>query len=54
MLVLHYLVNILIYEEEFEEVIKYVEFLYINKVDAIIMQDLGLMRECHKIGRAHV
>lgn len=36
-------VNTLIYESEFASVIKYVEFLYVNGVDAIIVQDLGLI-----------
>jgi len=36
-------VNTVIFENEFEEVIKYVEFLHRNNVDAVIVQDLGLM-----------
>ena len=35
-------VNTLIFEEEIEDVIKYIDLLYINKVDGIIVQDLGL------------
>ena len=36
-------VNTLIYEREMDDFIKYVEFLYRNGVDAVIMQDLGAM-----------
>ena len=36
-------VNTLCFEEELEEVLQYIEFLYENQVDALIMQDLGLM-----------
>ncbi len=36
-------VNTICYEEEIEEAIKYIEFLYDNNVDALIMQDLGLI-----------
>ena len=36
-------VNTICYEEELEEAINYVEFLYDNHVDALIMQDLGLI-----------
>lgn len=36
-------VNTLIYESEFESVFNYVCFLYENGVDAIIVQDLGLI-----------
>lgn len=35
-------VNTLIKEKEFEEVVEFVEELYINNVDAIIIQDIGL------------
>ena len=35
--------NTLVYENEVNEFIKYVEFLYINNVDAIIVQDIGMM-----------
>ncbi|MCH4888660.1 U32 family peptidase [Acidaminobacter sp. JC074] len=35
-------VNTLIKESEFEDVKKYIDFLYINDVDAVIVQDLGL------------
>ncbi len=36
-------VNTLIYDDELEEVMKFVDFLYNNDVDAIIVQDLGLI-----------
>ena len=39
-------VNTIIYEKEFQSVIDYIEFLHINGVDAIIMQDLGLISYC--------
>lgn len=41
-------VNTMIYEEELEEVIKYVSFLHHHFVDAIIVQDLGLIRILRK------
>ena len=36
-------VNTMIYENELDEALKYIEFLYKNNVDALIMQDLGLI-----------
>lgn len=36
-------VNTLIYDDEFEEVNNYIDFLYINNVDAVIVQDIGLL-----------
>ena len=36
-------VNIITYEEEIDELIKYVRFLHKNNVDALIVQDAGLM-----------
>ena len=36
-------VNTLIYEDEVEEFIKYVDFLHKSNVDALIMQDIGMM-----------
>lgn len=36
-------VNTIIYENEIEEFIKYIEFLYINGVDALIIQDIGMI-----------
>ncbi len=40
-------VNTLIYEREIEEVLNYIEFLHRNGVDAVIMQDLGLISCVH-------
>ena len=37
-------VNTLIYECEVENFISYIEFLYVNGVDALIMQDIGMIR----------
>lgn len=36
-------VNTIIYESEIEEAIDYIRFLHQNKVDAVIMQDIGLI-----------
>lgn len=36
-------VNTLIYENEVEEFLKYIEFLHKANVDAVIMQDIGMM-----------
>ena len=36
-------VNTICYENELDEVLKYIEFLHTNHVDALIMQDLGLI-----------
>ena len=36
-------VNTLIYNDEVESLLEYVEFLYKNNVDALIMQDLGMI-----------
>ena len=36
-------VNTICYENEIEEALEYIEFLYTNHVDALIMQDLGLI-----------
>ncbi len=41
-------VNTLIYEQEMEEALNYVEFLHQNGVDALIMQDLGLISAVHE------
>ena len=40
--------NILIYEHEVEHFLNYVEFLHKNNVDAIIIQDLGMLDLVHK------
>ena len=42
-------VNTMIYNNEIEEVINYLNFLYINNVDAIIMQDNGLIDLARKV-----
>ena len=36
-------VNTICYEEEVEDALEFIEFLYTNHVDALIMQDLGLI-----------
>ena len=36
-------VNTMIYESELDDVLEYLKFLHINGVDAIIMQDIGLI-----------
>ncbi len=36
-------VNTLFYDEEFEELMKYIAFLYSINVDALIIQDMGLL-----------
>ena len=36
-------VNTIIYEHEIEDALNYIEFLYKNNVDALIMQDIGLI-----------
>ena len=35
-------INTVIFEDEFEECIKYLDFLYLNDIDGVIVQDLGL------------
>ena len=42
-------VNTLIYDDELEEVLKFVDFLYNNDCDAIIVQDLGLITLIHNL-----
>lgn len=42
-------VNTIIKETEFSEALKFVEFLYLNGVDAIIVQDLGLIMKVAKM-----
>ena len=41
-------VNTIIYNDEIDECLKYIEFLYQNNVDALIMQDLGLISLVHQ------
>jgi len=42
-------VNTICYENEINEALKYIEFLHINHVDALIMQDLGLISLVRKM-----
>lgn len=42
-------VNTLIYDDEVETFINYIDFLHKNNVDAIIIQDLGMFDLIHKI-----
>lgn len=42
-------VNTLVFENEMEEALEYVGFLYSNHVDAVIVQDIGLMIEIKKL-----
>lgn len=42
-------VNTLIYECEFNDVIEYLGFLHQNGVDAVIMQDMGLIKKTREI-----
>ena len=41
-------VNTMIYNDEIDEVLNYLKFLYINNVDAVIMQDNGLIELTRK------
>ena len=56
-------VNTLIYDSEVERFIKYIDFLHINNVDAVIMQDIGMIDlvrktypnlEIHASTQAHI
>jgi len=40
-------INTVIFENEIDEVVKYIDFLYENDVDAVIIQDLGLASIIH-------
>ena len=42
-------VNTMIFERERKSALDYVGFLYKNKVDAVIVSDLGLIRDIHKL-----
>lgn len=42
-------VNTIIYEEEVDDFIKYIDFLHSNDVDAIIMQDIGMVDLVRKL-----
>ena len=41
-------VNTMLYNEEIVEVLDYLNFLYVNRVDAVIMQDIGLINLTRK------
>ncbi|MEE3343815.1 MAG: DUF3656 domain-containing protein [Bacilli bacterium] len=41
-------VNTIIYENEINDFIKYIEFLYVNGVDALIIQDIGMISMIRK------
>lgn len=41
-------VNTMIYEEELQDVMDYIAYLYAQNVDALIVQDLGLARHIHE------
>ncbi len=41
-------INTIIYDNEVDEFIKYVEFIHKNRVDAVIIQDLGMADLIHK------
>lgn len=45
---LYVTINTIVYEEEIEEFLEYVDFLYKNNVDAVIVQDLGMADLIHK------
>ncbi len=42
-------VNTLIYDDELEDVMQFIDFLYNNDCDAVIVQDLGLITLIHNI-----
>ena len=42
-------INTLIYEDEIDSFLEYVKFLYQNNVDAVLMQDLGMINLVRKI-----
>ena len=42
-------INTLIYETEIEDFIDYVKFLYQNQVDAVIVQDVGMIKLIHEV-----
>lgn len=43
----HVVINTLIYDDEIDKVMEFVDFLYNNDVDAIIVQDLGIITLVH-------
>lgn len=42
-------VNTIIFDDEIEDFIKYIEFLYKNNVDAVIMQDVGMILKVREL-----
>ena len=42
-------VNTLVFDNELEEVLEYIGFLHKNGVDALIMQDIGLIKKTHEM-----
>ncbi len=42
-------VNTMIYESEVDDVLSYLKFLYLHGVDAVIMQDIGMMKRAREI-----
>lgn len=44
----HVVINTLIYDDEMDKVMEFVDFLYVNDVDAVIVQDLGVITLVHK------
>ncbi|MBE6150383.1 MAG: U32 family peptidase [Firmicutes bacterium] len=42
-------VNTLMFDNELEEVLEYIDFLYKANVDALIMQDIGLIKKTHEL-----
>lgn len=45
---LYMTINTLIYEEEIEEFLSFVDFIHQNKIDAVIVQDIGMMDLLHQ------
>ena len=43
----HVVINTLIYDDEMDKVMGFVDFLYNNDVDAVIVQDLGVITRIH-------
>lgn len=42
-------VNTLVFDNELDEVLEYIGFLYESNVDALIMQDIGLIKKTHEL-----
>ena len=42
-------VNTVIFDKEIDEFLQYIEFLYKNNVDAVIMQDIGMIRRVREM-----